>query len=75
MKRLMREKPMASEVRVVLMGGLGNQLFQYFAGSMIREFMRIPLVVDHSGLKFHHHHSDSNLSELRIYNISKYLVD
>ena len=59
---------MASEVRVVLMGGLGNQLFQYFAGSMIREFMRIPLVVDHSGLKFHHHHSDSNLSELRIYN-------
>jgi hypothetical protein len=59
---------MASEVRVVLMGGLGNQLFQYFAGSIVREFMRIPLVVDHSALKFHHHHSDSNLSELRIYN-------
>lgn len=59
---------MANEVKVVLMGGLGNQLFQYFAGTIVQEFMGIPLVVDHSALKFHHHHADSNLKDLRIYN-------
>jgi hypothetical protein len=43
----------AQKTRVVLQGGLGNQLFQYFAGLYVSEIQRSKLEIDLSGLSLH----------------------
>jgi hypothetical protein len=43
----------ARKIRVVLQGGLGNQLFHYFAGLFVSEIQRSKLEIDLSGLSLH----------------------
>lgn len=53
-----------THVRVGMLGGIGNQLFQYYAGCYLSKITESPLFLDISRLKFIGTQHSGNLSEI-----------
>jgi hypothetical protein len=51
----------AHKLRVVIQGGLGNQLFQYFAGLYVMQIQRSKLEINLSELSFHKSHRNPEI--------------
>ncbi len=58
---------MISEVQVRLVGGVGNQIFQFLAGKMVAEKFGVPLQTDMKMLNSANAHLGSDIRELEIF--------
>ena len=59
---------MISEVQVRLVGGVGNQIFQFLAGKMVAERFDVPLQIDMKMLNSATAHLGSDIRELGLFN-------
>ncbi len=59
---------MISEVQVRLIGGVGNQVFQFLAGKMVAEKFGVPLLTDLTMLNSANAHPGSDIRELELFN-------
>lgn len=59
---------MISQVYVRLVGGVGNQIFQYLAGKMVAERFDVPLKIDMKTLNSANAHLGSDIRELELFN-------
>jgi hypothetical protein len=57
-----------SEVQVRLVGGVGNQIFQFLAGKLIAERFDVPLQIDIKMLNSPNAHLGSDIRELELFN-------
>ena len=58
---------MISEVQVRLIGGVGNQVFQFLAGKMVAEKFGVPLLTDMTMLNSANAHPGSDIRELELF--------
>ncbi len=61
-------------VQVRLYGGLGNQLFQYFAGNYFSQFLNRSLEVDFNWIERGHSHSQSDIRDFLFYQQGNHAV-
>jgi hypothetical protein len=59
---------MISEVQVRLSGGVGNQIFQFFAGKMVAEKVGAKFTINFKALEAANAHNGSDLRELSFFN-------
>jgi hypothetical protein len=64
---------LTNNIRVRMFGGLGNQLFQYYAAKSVSIKLNLPLVMDFSWLSKYNVHSNSDIRDFKF--IQNELID